>query len=132
MKEKKIGAIDVALLVLSAALLLGVLTVFAPCGPKEDGSWMTCHWAGNAVAGVAAVLTACALVRLLVGGTKRGLDFAMIAAAALATQLPGRLVHLCMMADMRCRAVMTPAVTVLSTLVILVAAADLVLQRKKG
>ena len=130
MKENKIGVTDIALLVLSAALLIGVLTVFAPCGPKEDGSWMTCHWAGNAVAGAAAVLTVCAIVRMLVRGTKLGLDFAMISAAALAALLPGQLIHLCMMADMRCRAVMTPAVRVLSVLIAVVAVVDIVLQRK--
>lgn len=55
---RKIGVFDVVLFVLSAALFAGDLTVFAPCAAKGDGSWMTCHWAGNAVAGVAAVLTA--------------------------------------------------------------------------
>ena len=132
MKENKIGATDVALLVLSAAMLIGVLTVFAPCGPKEDGSWMTCHWAGNAVAGAAAVLTACAFMRVFVKGTKLGMDFAMVTVAVLAALLSGQLIHLCMMADMRCRAVMTPAVRVLSVLIAAVAVVDIVLQRKTG
>ena len=131
MKNDKIGVTDVALLVLSAALLIGVLTVFAPCGPKEDGSWMTCHWAGTAVAVAAAVLTACALMRVFVRGTKLGIDFAMITVAALAALLPGQLIHLCMMADMRCRAVMTPAVRVLSVLIAVVAVVDIVLQRRR-
>lgn len=132
MKEKRIGAIDIVLLILSAALLIGVLTVFAPCGPKEDGSWMTCHWAGNAAAGVAAVLTVCAIVRMLVKRTRPGMDCAMAASAILAALLPGELIHLCMMADMRCRAVMTPAVRVLSVLIAVVAVIDIVLQRRKA
>ena len=82
---RKINGFDAILFVLSAALFAGVLTVFAPCGAKEDGGWMTCHWAGNAVAGVAAVLTALAIMRLFVKDTKArlGLSAAMIPAAAL-------------------------------------------------
>ena len=132
MKKKEIGVADILLLILSSALLLGVLTVFAPCGPKEDGGWMTCHWAGNAVAGVAAALTACAVARILVGKARFGLDFAMIAMAALATQLPGRLIPLCMMADMRCRAVMKPAATVCAVLIIAAALWDILARARKA
>ena len=132
--KQKINALDVILLALSAALLLGVLTVFAPCGAKEDGSWMTCHWAGNADAGAAAVLTALAAMRLLMKDrkTRLGLSAAMIPTALLAALIPGRLIALCMMPSMRCRAVMSPAVTVLSVLIIAIAAMDVAFRRRKG
>ena len=131
---RKIGVFDVVLFVLSAALFAGDLTVFAPCAAKGDGSWMTCHWAGNAVAGVAAVLTALAIMRLFVkdARTRLGLTAAMIPAALLSALLPGRLISLCMMPSMRCRAVMSPAVTVLSVLIIAAAGADIAAQRRKG
>lgn len=132
--KRKIDAFDIVLLVLSAVLLAGVLTVFAPCAPKEDGSRMTCHWAGSAVAGVAAVLTVISLLRLLVKDAKAklGLDLAMLPASLLALLLPGKLIGLCMTADMRCRSVMTPAVTALSILLFAAAAVDAFLQHKKG
>ena len=132
--KQKINALDVILFVLSAILLLGVLTVFAPCGAKEDGGWMTCHWAGTAVAGAAAVLTALALMRFCAKDGKAGswLSAAMITTALLAALIPGRLIPLCMMPSMRCRAVMSPAVTVLSVLIIAVAAIDIVFRRRKG
>ena len=131
---RKINGFDAILLVLGASLLAGVLTVFAPCGAKEDGGWMTCHWAGNAVAGVAAVLTALAVMRLFVKNTKMrlGLSASMIPVALLSALLPGRLISLCMMPSMRCRAVMSPAVTVLSVLIIAAAGIDIAMQRKKG
>lgn len=131
---RKINGFDTILLVLSAALFAGVLTVFSPCGAKEDGGWMTCHWAGNAVAGVAAVLTALAIMRLFVKDIKMrlGLSAAMIPAALLAALFPGRLISLCMMPSMRCRAVMLPAVTVLSVLIIAAAGIDIAVQRRKG
>ena len=132
--KQKINGFDVILLALSAVLLLGVLTAFAPCGAKEDGSWMTCHWAGNAVAGAAAVLTALAVMRFVVRDSKvrLGLSAAMIPTALLAALIPGRLIALCMMPSMRCRAVMSPAVTVLSVLLIAAAVIDIALRRRKG
>ena len=132
--KQKINGFDVILLALSAALLLGVLTVFAPCGAKEDGGWMTCHWAGNAVAGAAAVLTALAVMRIFAkdGKVRLGLSAAMIPTALLAALLPGRLIPLCMMPSMRCRAVMSPAVMVLSVLIIAAAVIDAASGWKKG
>ena len=132
--KQKINGFDVILLALSAALLLGVLTVFAPCGAKEDGNWMTCHWAGNAVAGAAAVLTALAVMRIFAkdGKARSWLSAAMIPTALLAALIPGRLIPLCMMPSMRCRAVMSPAVTVLSVLIIAAAVIDAASGRKKG
>ena len=132
--KQKINGFDVILLAMSAVLLLGVLTVFAPCGAKEDGGWMTCHWAGNAVAGAAAVLTALAVMRFVVrdGKVRLGLSAAMIPTALLSALIPGRLIALCMMPSMRCRAVMSPAVTVLSVLLIAAAAIDIVFRRRKG
>lgn len=89
-------------------------------------------WAGNAVAGTAAVLTLLAALRLFVPGARPGLDLAVLATAALTLALPGHLIALCMMPDMRCRSVMLPAVTVLSILIAAVAAVDFILQRGKG
>ena len=60
--SSKIGAGDIVLLVVSVFFLIGILTFFQACGPKDDGSWMTCHWAGQALTGLAAVLTVIALI----------------------------------------------------------------------
>ena len=132
--KQTINVFDVILLALSVILLLGVLTVFAPCGAKEDGGWMTCHWAGNAVAGAAAVLTALAVMRIFAkdGKAQSWLSAAMIPTALLSALIPGRLIALCMMPSMRCRAVMSPAVTVLSVLLIAAAAIDIIFRRRKG
>ncbi|MBQ9685641.1 MAG: DUF4418 family protein [Oscillospiraceae bacterium] len=132
-KKTSVRIFDIVQLVLCACFFLGLLFVFGPCGPKEDGGWMTCHWAGQAVAGVAAVLTVLALLRLAVrnNGVKAGLSLASIPASLLAVLIPGRLIGLCMMADMRCHMVMTPSVTVFSLLILALAAVDSFLLLKK-
>ena len=63
-KTTKSGPVDVLLAVFSVAYLVGVRTVFLPCGPKEDGSWMNCHWAGQAVTGVAVCLVILSIAHL--------------------------------------------------------------------
>lgn len=131
-KNNRVGVWDIVLPALALILFAGLLTFLKPCGPKDDGSWMTCHWAGQALRGVAGAMLALAVVRLFVpGGVKLGLDIGMAALAVLSLCVPGHLIGLCMMDTMRCHAVMTPGVTVLSILVIAAAAADMILQRKK-
>ena len=136
MKQKRSFSIrwsDVVLLVLAALFCAGILSLFAPCGAKEDGSWMTCHWAGQALTGAAFGLLILAALRLFVSPAARiGLDFGSIVLSALAYCLPGGLVSLCMMDTMRCHALMQPAARILSALTAVAAVADLLLRRKEG
>ena len=124
---------DLLLLVFGAVELSGVRTFFAPCGPKEDGSWMSCHWAGQAVTGTAAVLVVLALVHLLVRdrGMKLGLDLGLAAVALCSALFPGKLIGLCMMAEMRCHRLTVPGVTVCAVLVVLAAALDAWTRRER-
>ena len=130
---KKYSVCDILLPILALCFLLGLFFAFGPCGPKEDGSWMTCHWAGQAEKGTAGLLLALTLLHLIPGRAemKTGLDLAQIGVCVLTLLLPGRLIGLCMMHDMRCRSVMTPAVTVFAVLVIAVSLVDLLLKRKR-
>ncbi len=122
------------LLVFSAVELAGVRTFFAPCGPKEDGSWMSCHWAGQAVTGIAVCLVILSIAHLLTGnrGMKLGLDVGIMVLTVFSALIPGRLIGLCMMPDMRCHQLMTPGVTVCSVLVLAAAVADAALIGRKG
>ena len=131
--ERRLGWTDLVLLVLSLVFFVGMLTFLKACGPKEDGSWMTCHWACQALRGVSGAMLLLALLRLVTGGqVKTGLSLASAVLAVLAICIPGHLIGLCMMKTMRCHSVMTPGVMVLSILTILAAAADILLRRKKG
>lgn len=131
--KRNIGPSDILLLALSIVFLIGSRTVFLPCEAQEDGSWMTCHWAGQAVSGLAAVLVVLAVLHILLADAriKTGLSVAVLPVAVLTILAPGTLIHLCMMDTMRCHAVMRPAATVFSVLIIGAAALDVVLQRKR-
>ena len=133
MNKIRIRALDLVLLCLGLVFFVGILTVFQPCGPREDGSWMSCHWAGRALAGVAGTMLLLAAFRLAVKPeVKRGLDLALLVLCALAALLPGRLIALCAMPDMRCRTLMAPCAVVFPVLTALTALLDLIVFGRGG
>lgn len=134
MKKLKVGVMDGVVILSSVLFLLGVLFVFTPCGPKEDGSWMMCHHASTAVTGIAVVLVILAVLHLLMPNakTKLGLAMGSLPVAVLAYLIPGRLHPLCMMDTMRCHTVMVPGVTVSVIVLAVIYAADIFMQYKRG
>ena len=104
-------------LVLSAVIAAGSVSFLGPC-IHEDGSFGSCHWAGQAMLGIGLLLAVLSLVALFVkdGRVRAGILFAAAAAAVLGIFIPGTLIRLCGMATMRCRAVMRPAMTLLCAL----------------
>ena len=131
-EKRRFGITDVLLLVLNLIFFVGIQTVFAPCEAHPDGSWMTCHWAGQALIGIAAALLAIAVMHLVIprAQVKIGLSLAVIPVSILAFAVPDHLIDLCMMETMHCHTVMEPAVTVLSLLNVLLAAADIYVYQK--
>ena len=115
MKQFSPGA--AAALVLSAVTAAGSVSFLGPC-VHEDGSFGSCHWAGQAMLGIGLLLAVLSLTALLVkdGRVRAGILFAAAAAAVLGIIVPGTLINLCGMATMRCRAVMRPAMTLLCAL----------------
>ena len=75
----------------------------------------SCHWAGQAVFGLAILIAAeSALVFWRKNtGLRKGLYLAMVLTAELGILTPGTLISLCRMDSMRCRAVMQPAMVIL-------------------
>ena len=129
-KSNKVTGI--VLLALVLLLAVGTATVFGPCGAKEDGTFMTCHWAGRAVTGVAIVLAVIAAARLLVrdAGVQAGLSAAAIPAAVLVALIPGRLIAICGGVTMKCHTGLQYVSLVLGVLIAVVAAADVALNRR--
>ena len=125
---KKITFFDIALLALSIALCFGTAFIFHPCAPKADGSWMLCHWAGNIVVALGAAFCAASVARLFAPKDfKSGISAAFVPFALVALLVPGILIKMCMMRDMRCWSVMRPAVAILCVLIIIASVADLIL-----
>ena len=117
-KKKSLRIADILLPVLSLVFLVGLLTFAGACGPTEDGGFMTCHWAGQAVTAIAVLLLITSIVRLAVRdrGIKKGLSIAILLTAITAAVIPGNVISLCMMNTMHCHAVMRPFIIVMAVL----------------
>lgn len=125
---------DIFMLIPGILLSVGVKTVFHPCGMHEDGSFGSCHWAGEAVFGIGIVLLIIGILHLIMSrpAGKMGLSLATIPLALLAALLPKNLIRLCMMASMHCNAVMRPAVLIIGILSALLATADVFYQNRQS
>ena len=120
------------ILLVSILFLVGMMTVLSPCGPGEDGTFMNCHQAGQALrilSGAAGIVSAAALFQRAFA---RIADLLLVILGIASIVIPGNIIHLCMMPEMRCRAVMKPGAMVFAILLIALAAADFVIGSKKN
>lgn len=107
--------IPAVIIVLSAlAAAAGSRSFLGPC-VHEDGTFGPCHWAGQALFGLALLMAAEAVIAVAWKNEslRKGLYIAMALTAVLGILVPGTLIGLCGMATMRCRALMRPAMTIL-------------------
>lgn len=111
--KQRIPAAVIFVLALAAAV--GSVSFLGPC-VHEDSTFGACHWAGQALLGVEALIAVMAGIAFAVRdpGMRRGLFLAVLLAAVLGILIPGTLISLCSMATMRCRALMRPAMTILN------------------
>lgn len=132
-KKFNIGVSDIVLAAVSVIFIAGIFSFFGACGPKADGSWMMCHWAGQIEKGLSIVLAVISLARLFVKNSKvkLGLSLSIVPVAVFASLVPAHIIHLCMMKTMRCHTIMHPAVVVISVVLIVTAVIDSIIQSKK-
>lgn len=114
--------LNAAAILLSIFLAAGVKLVFHACGPKEDGSWMHCHTAENTVSICAVGMTLLLFSVLLLRNRKGAFVLSLLSAAVavVTALLPNTIIHMCMMTNMRCHAVMKPTVIILSVMIALI------------
>lgn len=141
-RRRHVRPLAVVLFVICLIYVLGLFTFFHGCGPKEDGTFMNCHWAEMALRGTALVMLIQSAFILLheilsvpAGGHEAlasrfpGLSAAapvLIPSAVFSAVLPGHVIPLCMMESMRCRSILRPYALLANLLIILVAAAALI------
>ena len=109
-QDKASPLAGIVLTVLSALLVVGVLSFATPCGVHDDGSYGSCRWAARAVLGVGVALLVLSVVRIFERdeGERRGLSLAAALLGVLVACMPGVLVDLCATQAMRCHAIMHP------------------------
>ena len=128
MKKSLIPA--TVILILSLVIAIGSITFLSPC-VHEDGSFGSCHWAGQALLGLGCVLGTLAALALFVKRARLGVYFSALPVCVLGILTPGMLIGLCRMSAMRCRMVMQPAMILLFSAALLCALAGAILSARE-
>ena len=55
---------DVVIILLCVIICLGASMFFQPCDPRDDDSWMICHWAAQTVIGLGCVMIVISIVKI--------------------------------------------------------------------
>ena len=126
-KPKAAPLVGIVFTVLTALLVVGLLTFAGPCAPHADGSASNCVWAWRVMLGASVVLGILSIVRIFETdeGERRGLSLGAALVGAFIAAVPGGLVGLCMNASMQCNALMRPFALCLGIAIFLVGAIDL-------
>ncbi|MBQ7070775.1 MAG: DUF4418 family protein [Ruminococcus sp.] len=131
---KKINLfLGIAELLVAAALTLGSLFVFNAC-PGEDGKYMACHWAQNAVVLIGSVLVLALLIRVFIPSRdiKTGITLTSFLLSIAAALIPGVFINLCMMDTMRCHSSFKPGVIAVSAVLAVLTGIDSAVGIVKG
>ena len=130
---ERLNSRDVIIIMLCVVLCLGASTFFPPCGPKDDDSWMICHWAAQTVIGLGCVMIIISIIKIFMPrGIKQGLDISLIPLAAFTAYLPDNILMLCRVDGMRCHTIFQPSIILLSGLIIFAVIADIVLIKRES
>lgn len=131
--DRRSSLLQTAILLIGLAGLTALMTVLAPCGPKDDGTWMHCHDAGQILRLLTALTAVAALIAKIRGGktAARIADGVALVSGVLMLVIPGTVIPLCMMPQMRCRAVMRPGAMIIGVLLLIAAILDLAAGRER-
>ena len=126
-KPKAAQIAGIVLTVLTALLVMGLLTFAGPCPPHGDGLTSSCTWAWRVMLGASVVLAILSVVRIFETdeGERRGLSLGAALVGAFIAAVPGGLVDLCMNATMQCNVLMRPYALCLGIAIFLVGSIDL-------
>ena len=129
-KEKPAAAF--VILGLSIMAAAGIRTFLRPC-VHEDGSFGSCHWAGQVLFGVSLLMAFEAMLAILQAEKRplRVLYLCLLGTALLGFCVPGHLIKLCSMDTMRCQSIMRPAMQIIFCLAAIVSFLGFVFTREK-
>lgn len=111
--------ISIVVLLICLIQAIGVKTVYKACPAKSDGTFMNCHKAEQAIFMIALVMILAAVLVLVAKRrqTKAILSVVIAVLAVFSVLVPGKVIPLCMMTDMRCISIMKPTATVISIVI---------------
>lgn len=118
---------DLIFTILNTLFFTGITFVFHACGQKADGSWMTCHYAQNIIKLSSVIGIILSIINIFVNvQTKLGIYISTLAISIGTIFIPGKLLPLCMMNDMRCNAITKPCTIIFAVIIALFSLTNLI------
>ena len=132
MKQSKPLVSSLLSILFSLLLTIGVKTFMGPC-VHEDGTLGNCHWAGEALAGLGAVMCVQNVIAFILrdSKTRLGAYLSILPVSLLSLLVPGTVIAICKMNTMRCVNTMRPATMILSALILLFSGINAYLEWKR-
>lgn len=119
-------------------LILGILFILVPfnlgthvCPPKADGSFMKCHWMGEAVRMLGALVAALGILIAILNKMSRGLALSAALVGVCQICLQFFVIGTCKTAQMVCNVYTKPTVLLLSGILIIVSFIYIFISREK-
>ena len=118
-------------------IIVGLLILFAPfgfarvCFPKADGSFMKCHWMGEAVRMLGGLIAALGVIFSLCKTTRSGIAFSNIGVGICLILLQTTVIGTCKNTAMHCNVYTKPVILLLAGALVIINAGYLLFNRKK-
>ena len=128
MKKYVVGALIV---------IVGLLILFAPfgyahvCFPKADGSFMKCHWMGEAARMLGGLIAALGAIFLLFKSSRIGIAFSNIGLGICLILLQTVVIGTCKSPTMHCNVYAKPVILLLAIILIVINTGYLFFTRKR-
>lgn len=130
-KRITVGAIFI---LLGLLISLGPSTIFAICGPMDDGKFMKCHWTARAELGIGLGIVLLAVLSIVFASkeVRAGLLLGIATLSSNSILIPTALIGVCGGEHMQCNALTRPALLVIGVISIVIALVQaVILLRKK-
>lgn len=119
-------------------VVIGLLLFFTPfnlahvCGLKDDGSFMKCHWMGEAVRMLGGLVAVLGIVFALFEKMAKGIAISVAGVGVCEILLQFFVIGTCKMPKMSCNVYTKPTVLLLSIVLITVCSVYIFLTRKEN
>ena len=118
----------VIVIVLGLFIAIGPFTLFHVCRPDDPEMYMRCYWTARAELGLGIVISVLGLLSAILGSGKirTGLNIGVLLNSIIVFLIPNFLIGVCEGKHMHCHAVALPALSVLSILLFIIAAINII------
>ena len=131
---KKRITVGTLFIILGLLISLGPSTIFAVCGPMDDGKFMKCHWTARAELGIGLGIVLLAVLSIVFASkeVRAGLLLGVATLSSNSILIPTALIGVCGGEHMQCNALTRPALLVIGVISIVIALVQaVILLRKK-